>query len=546
MSACLDSHLRPRRNRGRMLAALAGVVVLLVSLPLVADTPQRPGRAVVIPISGEISDIMKGSIDRRLNLARRDGAKTVIFEMNTPGGLVTSALDICRTIKKLGDEDIRTVAWVNDDAYSAGAMISVACNQILMSSTSHIGDCAPIMIVPGAGLQEMAPAERAKAESPVLAEFRESAVRNDYDQLLLRSMVTVGQEVWWVENVQTGERRFVDADGKTELLGDKPLFGDEKNGGEWRLVATYHDSLSGKDVPAKQPVDSANELLTIDQREAVAYGLATGIARDLDAVTELLGLSSPPTYLEITGWEKFVMWLNSPLVRGILFVIVLLGAYIEFQSPGLILPGAAAGVALVIFLAAPYAAGLADVWTFVLLGLGIVLLAIELFIIPGFGIVGLLGIVLILISFIGTFVPTEPVPDDGGPWWRFAWPSLPGTWDAIKIGIMSLSGSVIVAFVGILLILRYLPQLSIGRHLIPANPQAATVGLAHAELSVALVGEIGVVTGDLRPAGQARFGQEIVDVVSQGEYVEAGKHVQVLRHEGMNVVVRVLPNTGTA
>ena len=92
-----------------------------------------------------------------------------------------------------------------------------------------------------------------------------------------------------------------------------------------------------------------------------------------------------------------------------------------------------------------------------LLGLGIILLAIEIFLIPGFGVAGLIGIALILISFVGTFMPREPVPDPNNvPW--FSWPSLPGTWDALKLGIVAMSSSVIVAVMGILLIARYLPQ----------------------------------------------------------------------------------------
>ena len=136
------------------------------------------------------------------------------------GGLVTSALDISKLIKKLPDEGIRTVAWVNDQAYSAGALISVAAQEILMSSTASIGDCAPIMVSPVGGMTELGETERAKAESPILQEFRDSAIRNDYDTLLCRAMVTVGVEFWWLENIESGEREFVDANKKKELIDD--------------------------------------------------------------------------------------------------------------------------------------------------------------------------------------------------------------------------------------------------------------------------------------------------------------------------------------
>ncbi len=495
------------------------------------DTPQ-PKKAVVIPIEGMINDVLRRSIERRLDEARADGVNLVIFEMDTPGGMVTSALDICTLIKKLPDEGIRTVAWVNDMALSAGAMISVATQEILMSSASRIGDCAPIMVSPVGGMTELGETERAKAESPILQEFRDSAIRNDYDPLLCRAMVTVGVEVWWLDNIETGQRKFVDSAKKKELIDDT-----DAEQRQWRLAETYLDPRSGKDVPAKNPVDREGELLTLSEGEALVYGFADAITTDLDQVVAHLGLPATPERLDMNGWEKFAMWLNSPLVRGVFFIIMLLGAYLEFQSPGLIVPGATALVALGIFLGAPYAAGLADIWTIVLLIVGLVLLAVELFILPGFGIAGICGVVLILVAFVGTFVPAEP----GMP--RFSWPSLEGTWDAMEKGMIVMASSVIIAVTGIALLARYLPSMPFGGRLVLANPEdAASLAISDPNPKVALVGDIGIVTGDLRPGGQARFGQAIVDVQSQGEYVDAGKRVQVIAHEGPKVIVRPLPD----
>lgn len=523
------------RGAGHHRIAGCGLVLTALALcaaPLTGQEPLQPTKAAVIPIKGEINDVLRRSLERRLDQARADGVDLVIFEMDTPGGLVTSALDISKLIKKLPDEGIRTAAWVNDQAYSAGALISVAAQEILMAPSASIGDCAPIMISPVGGPQQLGETERAKAESPILQEFRDSAIRNDYNPLLCRAMVTVGVEVWWVQNTETGERKFVDAEEKKELIDDPDA---EQH--EWQLVKTYFDPRLDKDAPAKTPTDEANELLTLSEGEAVAYGFASAIAADMDQVAAHFGLPARLSRIEITGWESFAMWLNSPLVRGILFVIMLLGAYIEFQSPGLIVPGVTALVALGIFLGAPYAAGLADIWTIILLVVGLMLLAIEIFVLPGFGVAGVSGVVLILVAFVGTFVPAEP----GMP--RFAWPSLEGTWDAMKTGVLVLASSVIIAVTGIALLARYLPSMPFGGRLVLANPEdAEALAISDPHPDLALVGDIGVVTGDLRPGGQARFGQEIVDVQSQGEYVDAGRRVQVIRHEGPKVVVRPVPD----
>jgi membrane-bound serine protease (ClpP class) len=521
---------KPDRTRRRRtgLAILSAAAVLAAGTPLLGDGQSVRGGAVLVPIHGEINDIQAASVKRRVDEALGAGAKIIVFEMNTPGGMVTSALDICHTIKGLPDE-LHTVAWVRPMALSAGAMISVSCREIVMSRASRIGDCAPIMIDPTGGLQELPATERAKAESPILQEFRDSAGRNGYNALLLRAMVTVGAEVWWLENTGTGEREFVDGEEKTRRIDDAAA---EKRA--WKLVEKF-SGPDGREYDVAQPVDHKETLLTLSQTEAVGYGLARGIATDEEDLRELLGLLSPPLRLEITGWESFALWLNSALVRGILLTIFLIGGYIEFQKPGLVLPGVVALIALAIFLAAPYAAGLADIWTIVLMAIGLILLAVEIFVLPGFGIWGLLGILFILAAFLGTFVPPEP----GAP--PFSLPALKGTWDLIKRGILVMSASIAAAIVGLLFLIRYLPKMPISRSLLSENPRAEALALSDPFPGVARVGDVGVVTGALRPGGQGRFGNEIVEIQSQGEYVPAGTRVQVIKREGPLILVRPLP-----
>jgi membrane-bound serine protease (ClpP class) len=519
----------PRRILATGLLGLA----LLVATPLAAQETAPAPRAAVIPIVGPIDDILRDSIDRRLEDARDKGVTVVIFELDTPGGLVTSALDICRRIKGLGD-DMRTVAWVNPNAYSAGAMISVACDEIWMSPASAIGDCAPIMVVPGGGMEEVGGAERAKIESPILQEFRDSAARNGYDPLLSRAMVTVGEEVWWIEPVEgvEGERRFVDTAEKERLIDDV----EEPDTPQWQLVERY--AIPGRDdpIPVKQPVDSADELLTMSQYDAVAFGFARGIVPDMTALSENLGVSGIPVVLKQSGWEIFATWLNSPLVRGLLLVIFLVAGYLEMQSPGLIVPGAIALIALAIFLAAPYAAGLATIWPLLLLALGLILLAVEILVIPGFGVAGILGMVAILAAILATFVPPT-LPDVP----TFSPVNLHPIWEGLKTAAKVLTGSLVVSVAGIVMLAHYLPKSKIAAGVLLSSGQRVSMPVPE-QPDVAQVGDVGVVTGDLRPGGQARFGQELVDVNCPGEYVEVGRRVQVVRRDGLHVFVRPLPD----
>lgn len=544
---------RPTENRhstGR-LTVLAGLIAVasLAGPRIVADPPpttQPLGVGAIITIHGEINDIQRDAIERRVGEAREAGATTLIFELDTPGGLVTSALDICRLIERTPD-NIRTVAWVNPEAYSAGSMIALSCDEIWMSPSSSIGDCAPIAIDPTGGVQELSKTVRAKAESPILQKFRDSAARNGYDQLLARAMVTLNEEVWWIQNIETGERRFVntadkrklllepDADPKTDKIAKADA--DESVVPEWKLVESFVEPLSGKEYPVLQPVDSADELLTMSQHDAVAFGFARGIIADIGELADRLALAAVPQRFTTSGWEDFATWLSSPIVRGLLLIVVLIGGYLEFQSPGLIVPGATALIALAIFLAAPYAAGLADVWTIILMVLGLILLAVEILVLPGFGIAGLLGLVLIGLAVIGSFVPADP----GAP--PLSIPSLQGAWDGAMTGMKVLLSSLGISIAGIFLLARYLPETKLARGVILANPDGDKLAISDYHTAVAQVGDVGVVTGDLRPGGQARFGHEIVDVRSQGEYVDNGRRVQVVQREGMEIVVRPLPES---
>ncbi len=528
----ISSLQSPGRSRAGWLRGAVGVSALVaLALPLAADSVKPRALVVVVPIRGVIDDIVRDSVQRRIDEAQSRGAKTIIFELDTPGGAVTSALDICRLIKSIPG-DVRTVAWVNKQAYSAGAMIAVACREIWMSPASSIGDCAPIMISP-TGPVTLGEVERAKVESPIIQEFRDSATRNGYDPLLSRAMVVTGDEVWWIEKIaEPSERRFVDPDEKTRLIDDV-----EPESREWRLVErAVVERASGetREVKVGQPVDRKDELLTMSQYDAVIYGFARGIAQDLEDLAMKLGVPAAPVVLDKSGWEKFAIWLNSPLVRGLLLIIVLVGAYLEFQHPGMIVPGATALIALAIFLAAPYAAGLANIWTIIVLAIGIILLCVEIFVIPGFGIAGLLGIAFVLIAMLGTFVPSEP---NAPP---FSLPTLPATWDGLWMGLRVMTISILVSLVGIFLLVTYLPRTKLAEGVISGNPDAVALAIDTPYAHVAHVGDIGVVTGDLRPAGQARFGQEVVEVRSQGEYVAKGHRVQVIRREGLDIWVRPL------
>ena len=256
----LDANARPfAYNVVMRLSRVCPLVICLLALairPVRAAAPAtNPSAAasvktVVITIAGEIDDYNRDQLFRKFDDAKKLGAKVVILNVDTYGGLLTSGLDISRFIKR--QDDLHVVAYVRDKAISAGSMIAMACDEIVMSDSAALGDCAPIIFGPG-GLEAMPAAERAKAEGPVLLDFNESAVRNHHDPLLAAAMVDVASVVYWVQN-DKGERRFVDQKDYDALIATK----------KWV-------SVPGEAVP----IVGSDTLLTVDSDQAVRYGLAS-------------------------------------------------------------------------------------------------------------------------------------------------------------------------------------------------------------------------------------------------------------------------------
>jgi membrane-bound serine protease (ClpP class) len=513
-----------------------------------ADRGETGGLGVIIPIHTQITDVTAGSVKRRIEQARREGASIVIFELKTPGGLVTSTFDIADEIRNL--TDIRTVAWVNTTAHSGGALVAIACGEIVMARSSRIGDAQVIFGNP-IGPQAIPEELKAKITTPVLSEVRASAQLRGYSQALCEALVDPDREVWWVENIETGKREFVFREEKIKRLGEsedgktKDDESEEAAEGEtspkitaeppkWKLVERYHDIVLDTEVDAIQPVVRDDQLLQMSASEAYAYGFSKGIVTDDDALRERYGLTSL-TRMVATWSESLALWMTSMWVRGFLMVIILLGAYVEFHTPGVGVPGLVALICLAVFVGAPYLTGLANVWEIFFIALGFLLIALEVFVIPGFGIAGVSGIVFVVIGLLATFLP--PDGDHAIPLYI---PSLPATLHTLKLAMVTLVSSMVASLIGMVMLSRFLPRLPLFRRVVPANPTPSEVDPGDPYRGLARVGDLGQSAGPLRPAGKARFGSELVDVVTQGEYLAKDARIEVIERRGNRVVVRAV------
>jgi membrane-bound serine protease (ClpP class) len=501
----------------------------LAALAVAASTePNRPAqtlreaKAAVIPCKGMIDDALFYSIRRRTDLALRSGAQYLIYEIQTYGGRVDSADSIAKYLIQQAAQRGHTVAYVTTEAISAGALISVSCQDIIMQEHTTIGDCAPIAL--GDKLEGV---EREKAESFVRAAFQRAAEANGYPALLLKAMVTMQTEVSRVRNLQTDQYEFFE-------------------GGKLPKDPNQYDVKGAEEIVGK------DELLTLTAPKAQEYGIARAVVKDLDGALAFLGsrdgvqFTGEPLVLETNWSEHLVSWLSSPVVMGILFMLALLGAYMEFSTPGFGLPGIVAVLAFAIMLGSQYLVGMANWVEIVLLFIGILLLLIEIFVLPGFGIAGILGIVCFVIGLFGMLIRNAPS--------ELPWPETPADWQSLSSGMLALvfgfGGFLVLAWI----LSRYLPRLPFLSGLILTPVTAPGGGASQVSMTAppqsatrsVQVGDVGEVVARLRPAGKARFGAALVDVVATGEFLDRGTKVEIISINGSRVVVKRAEETGEA
>jgi membrane-bound serine protease (ClpP class) len=374
----------------RTLAVAVAIASLLIAHapsskadPAVASLGKAKNPAAVVGLSGEIDDFNRDSFFKRFRTAKVNGAKTILVEIDTWGGLVTAGLDISRFLKS--QNDVYTIAYVNDRAVSAGAMIAMACDEIVMKDIAMLGDCAPIVRTPDGSLQPLPTAERAKLQSPIAADFYESALRNHHDPLLAEAMVVTEVVVYGVEDPKTRERRFVNQADYESLTakGWKPIEG----------------------LP--NPVDTADRLLTVGTDLALKLGLATGKANTVDQLAKERGLNITET-LSSGFNEAAIAWLNSGWVRMLLMTIFGTSIYAALHAPGHGTAEALAVTTLGLLLGVPMLAGYATWWEIALIVGGLAMIAFEIFVFPHTGLMIVAGLLMMVGGLVLTFVGADP------------------------------------------------------------------------------------------------------------------------------------------
>ncbi len=428
------------------------------------DSTKANGGIFIMEIKSEIDARTKRYVDLALEDAKERNSSYIIIEMNTYGGALYDADEIRAAILDL---EIPIYVFIDNNAASAGALISIACDSIFMAPGSSIG-AATVVNQTG----EAAP---------------------DKYQSYMRSIM----------------RATAEAKGRDPRIAEAMV--DEK------LTV---DSIS-----------AAGEVITFSTSEAIKYGYCEGEFISTDALITQLGLEDESIYrYETSTTESIIAFFINPFISGILILIIIGGIYFELQTPGVGFPILASAVALVLYLVPYYLNGLAENWEILVFVVGIILIALEIFVIPGFGVFGISGLILtiggltlVMLNnnmFDFEFVPSENITN------------------ALITTLLGLFGSLLLMFFGGI----RLTQSKFFKRIALQDVQTSSSGYSSRFIVDGFMGKTGKVYSVLRPSGKVEIEGELYDAYTRGEYLEEGTEIIVIEESGTSLRVKKTDN----
>ncbi|MFO7303669.1 MAG: NfeD family protein [Acidobacteriota bacterium] len=429
----------------------------------VAAQADRPV-VYVVPVTGIIDLGLAPFLSRTIREAQDAGAAAVVLDINTFGGRVDAAVAMRDAL--LGSP-VKTIAFVNQRAISAGALITLACEQVVMATGGTVGAATPVL---SGGTETVAADE--KTVSYVRSEFRATAEARNRNPQIAEAMV----------------------DPDVVIPG---------------LI-------------------EAEKLLTLTTSQAIEHGIADYTADSLEATLEAVGLAGADVFRAEQTWaESVVRFITNPVVSSLLMTLGLLGLLVEIRTPGFGVPGGIGVLSIALFFWGHWIVQLAGWEELLLVFVGVLLLLVEVFLLPGFTLAGVAGIVMLVAGLGLTLVGSG------------------ATAAAVISALGRVAISVLVALAGGLVAMRFLPKLPFGRRLILSTDMEAEEGFVSSpETDRQWLGRTGRAVSPLRPAGIAEIDGTRVDVVSDGVFIDAGAPVRVTRVDGNRIVVRRITESG--
>ncbi|MCP4641196.1 MAG: hypothetical protein GY851_12215 [bacterium] len=525
-----------------------------------ADTALAPlldssDSVMICHIEGMIDDGILVLVERAIRDATAEGSKAIIFVVDTPGGRVDSCIKITDVILKA---PCPTIAFIDGmGAVSAGAVISLSCDTIYMTEATVIGASQPV--IPSA--EGMLPTGE-KEVSFLRATIAAIAEANDHNPHLARAMVDKDIELiayprgdGTYDVVERGSVEAIARDGDTPAADDPldealdemtkdmpdPLKAPVKDLARElvRQAEEAIDDVTEGGLKPSEPVSvnpdgsmiilARGKLLTLTPSEAVKYRLIPTTVRTVDQAMSLEGyLGARKVELVPTWSEELFRFLISPTVAGILLMLGIGGLYFEVKTPGFGIPGIIALVCFALFFGARAFIGLSEWIEPLLIILGIGLILIEIFVLPGFGIAGIAGILCLIAGIYLSFTFDDfSIP-------RYSW-----QFDRIDDAMRTLAIAGVSFAVFAFAFWKVFPHTPLYGKIVLLHAQDAENGYVVQDDmdGLAAVGMVGVATSPLRPAGRGRFKNKTCPVVSRAEFIEKGTPVVVVQVDGNRYVV---------
>ncbi|WKN32798.1 NfeD family protein [Porifericola rhodea] len=429
-----------------------------------SDTTQTKPQVLVMELRSEIDARTNRYVELAFERADEIRADLIVIDMDTYGGALYDADDI-RT--RILESEVPVYVYINKDAASAGALISIACDSIYMSAGASIG--AATVVSGGTG--EAAPD---KYQSYMRSIMRATAEARGRDPQIAEAMVDQNLEV---------------------------------------------DSIS-----------KAGEVITFSTSEAIKYGFCEAQVSSIAGLLERSDLQEGDytlTVYERDFTENIIAFFLNPFISGILILIMLGGVYFELQTPGIGFPIMAAIVALVLYLVPHYLNGLAENWEIAAFFVGAVLIALEVLVIPGFGVAGIAGLALTIGSLILVMLNNTNFD------FFFVDPSE--LLSAVATALAGMFGGIILMFFGGV----RLTDSAAFKRVSLESTQSRSEGYTSNTREGTFIGKEGEAYTVLRPSGKILIGDELFDAYTRGDYIPRGEKIVVVNDEGTSLRVKL-------
>ena len=441
--------------KNQMTRSFLLIILLLWAFGLKAQT-----KIMVMEIKSEIDTRTTRYVELALQRAKESKADVVLLEMNTYGGGATDAVDIVQMLLKF---EKPVWVYINTNAASAGALISIACDSIYMAGGSNIGAAT---VVDGEGIKAID-----KYQSYMRSVMRSTAEENHRDTTIAQGMV---------------EEDFA--------------------------------------IPG---IKKVGQVITFSTSEAIKYGFCEG---KVESIQDILKKNNITNYtierFELGAIEKIIAFFLNPYLSGLLIMLILAGIYFEMQTPGMGFAGAVALVALLLYLVPYYLNGLATNWEILALLIGFALLAAEIFVIPGFGVAGISGIIVVIASLILIMVNNDA--------FDFEYVPKSSLMAALLVSMGGLLGGVLLFF----LVGNKLLDNKHFRKIALSNTQDSKDGYTSTVILESMNGKTGIAHTVLRPSGKVLIDGQFYDAYSRGEYIDKGEAIEVVAHETTSLKVK--------